>query len=98
MDGIQLESIFEAVPMICQPCFGDQKVNARYVSDVWRIGVHLENRLDRVEIARAVRKLLVEAERQEMRERIVQFQKKADQCIQQAGSSYQSLGSLINFI
>ncbi|XWS74875.1 hypothetical protein CRYUN_Cryun01aG0035800 [Craigia yunnanensis] len=92
-----LESICEAVPMICQPCFGDQRVNARYVSDVWRIGVHLENRLDRVEIARAVRKLLVE-EGQEMRERIVQFQKMADQCIQQAGSSYQSLERLISFI
>ena len=93
-----LESICEAVPMICQPCFGDQRVNARYVSDVWRIGVHLENRLDRVEIARAVRKLLVETERQEKRERIVQFQKMADQCIRQAGSSYQSLTSLIRII
>ncbi|OMO94358.1 hypothetical protein CCACVL1_06042 [Corchorus capsularis] len=77
-----LESICEAVPMICHPCFGDQKVNARYVSDVWKIGVHLENRLDRLEIAKAVRKLLVEVEGQEIRERIVHLQKLANQCIQ----------------
>ncbi|XVF24003.1 hypothetical protein REPUB_Repub13aG0089200 [Reevesia pubescens] len=93
-----LESICEAVPMICQPYFGDQKVNARYVSDVWRIGVHLENRLNRIEISRAVKKLFVEAEGHEMRDRIVQFQKMADQCIKKEGSSYQSLESLISFI
>ncbi|XVF83811.1 hypothetical protein PTKIN_Ptkin16aG0523000 [Pterospermum kingtungense] len=93
-----LESICEAVPMICHPCFGDQRVNARYVSDVWRIGVHLENRLDRVEIARAVKKLLVEDEGKAIRKRVMQLQKMADQCIQQSGSSYQSLESLVSFI
>ncbi|XP_022764263.1 UDP-glycosyltransferase 76B1-like [Durio zibethinus] len=93
-----LESICEAVPMICHPCFGDQRVNARYVSDVWRIGVHLENRLDRMEIARAVRKLLVEAEGQEIRERAVHLQKMADQCIREGGSSFQSLENLISLI
>ncbi|TXG49884.1 hypothetical protein EZV62_025759 [Acer yangbiense] len=42
-----LESICEGVPMICQPCFGDQLVNARYVCDVWRFGLHLEKKLER---------------------------------------------------
>ncbi|KAL5734600.1 hypothetical protein ACOSP7_032461 [Xanthoceras sorbifolium] len=42
-----LESICEGVPMICQPCSGDQWVNARYVCDVWRIGLHLERKLER---------------------------------------------------
>lgn len=93
-----LESICEGVPMICHPCFGDQRVNARYVSDVWRIGVHLENKVDRLEIAKVVRKLLVEAEGQEIRDRILQFKKMANQCTQQQGSSYRSLESLINLI
>ena len=33
-----LESICEGVPMICTPCFSEQMVNARYVSDVWKVG------------------------------------------------------------
>ncbi|OMO76386.1 UDP-glucuronosyl/UDP-glucosyltransferase [Corchorus olitorius] len=42
----------------------------------------LPNELDRLEIAKAVRKLLVEVEGQEIRERIVHLQKLANQCIQ----------------
>ncbi|MBA0666117.1 hypothetical protein Goklo_002568 [Gossypium klotzschianum] len=93
-----LESICEGVPMICHPCFGDQRVNARYVSDVWRIGVHLENKVDRFEIAKVVRKLLVEAEGHEIRDRILQFKKMANQSTQQQGSSYRSLESLVSLI
>lgn len=55
-----LEGICEEVPMICQPCFSDQKVNARYVSRVWRVGVQLEHGLERGEIERAIRRLMVE--------------------------------------
>ena len=33
-----LEAVSEGVPMICLPYFGDQRVNARYVSQVWELG------------------------------------------------------------
>ncbi|KAH7548181.1 hypothetical protein JRO89_XS14G0079100 [Xanthoceras sorbifolium] len=59
-----LESICEGVPMICQPCSGDQWVNARYVCDVWRIGLHLERKLERGEIERAIRRVILEVEGQ----------------------------------
>ncbi|KAF8030071.1 hypothetical protein BT93_E2483 [Corymbia citriodora subsp. variegata] len=49
-----LESISEGVPMLCMPRFSDQGVNARYVSDIWRVGVHLNGGLDRENIARAI--------------------------------------------
>ncbi|GLT30268.1 hypothetical protein SLA2020_050780 [Shorea laevis] len=39
-----LESICEGVPMICMPFFMDQRVNARYVTEVWGVGVQLEKR------------------------------------------------------
>ncbi|XWS74885.1 hypothetical protein CRYUN_Cryun01aG0036800 [Craigia yunnanensis] len=65
-----LESLCEGVPMICQPSFGDQKIDARYISHVWRVGVHLEYKIERGEIERAIRRLMVEAEGQEMRDRI----------------------------
>ncbi|KAJ0102922.1 hypothetical protein Patl1_06498 [Pistacia atlantica] len=93
-----LESICEGVPMICQPCFGDQLVIARYVSHIWRVGLHLEKRLERGEIETAIRRVILEAEGQEMRDRIMQLKEKVDVSLRQGGSSYQSLESLISYI
>ncbi|KAG2713079.1 hypothetical protein I3760_04G158200 [Carya illinoinensis] len=36
------ESIVGAVPMICRPILGDNKMNGRMVEDVWEIGVRVE--------------------------------------------------------
>lgn len=93
-----MESICEGVPMICQPSFGDQMVNARYVSHVWRVGLHLERKLERGETERAIRRVIVEAEGQEMRERIMHLKEKVDLCLRQGGSSFQSLERFIDFI
>lgn len=84
--------------MICQPCFGDQMVNARYVSHVWRVGLLLERQVERREIERAIRRVTVEAEGQEMRERIMYLKEKVDLSLLQGGSSYQSLESLVDHI
>nr|AFJ52970.1 UDP-glycosyltransferase 1 [Linum usitatissimum] len=92
------ESICEGVPMICHPSFGDQKVNARYVSDVWRVGIHLEGNRDRVGIERAIRMLMVDAEGQEIRQRSIALKDKIDDSLKQGGSSYRSLDSLVSSI
>ncbi|TXG49882.1 hypothetical protein EZV62_025757 [Acer yangbiense] len=93
-----LESICEGVPMICQPGHGDQLVNARYVCDVWRFGLHLEKKVERGEIERAIRRVILEAEGQKMIERIMILKDKMDICLKTGGSSYQSLESLISYI
>ncbi|XP_043720251.1 UDP-glycosyltransferase 76B1-like [Telopea speciosissima] len=91
-----LESICEGVPMLCRPCFGDQKVIARYVSHVWRVGLHLEiNRLEGGEIVRNIRRLMDEKEGEEMRERVASLKEKAEVCVRKGGSSYESLQDLI---
>ncbi|KAL4620985.1 hypothetical protein ACB092_06G195800 [Castanea dentata] len=63
-----LESICEGVPMICMPCFSDQKVNAKY----------LENGSDRLDIERS----MVEKEGEEIRDRISKLKDKAKFCQQ----------------
>ncbi|GLT93018.1 hypothetical protein SLE2022_108250 [Rubroshorea leprosula] len=93
-----LESLCEGVPMICQPSFGDQRVNARYISHVWRVGVHLEYKLDRVEIGRAIKRLMVEKEGEEMRNRIRVLREKTNSLLNQTGSSSQSLEKLVTYI
>ncbi|KAJ0101012.1 hypothetical protein Patl1_06501 [Pistacia atlantica] len=92
-----LESICEGVPMICHPTFGDQPVIARNVSHIWRVGLHLEMRLEREEIARAIRRIILEAEGLEMRERIKCLKEQVDISLN-GGSAYKSLESLITYI
>ncbi|KAJ9146737.1 hypothetical protein P3X46_028968 [Hevea brasiliensis] len=86
-----LESISEGVPMICRPCFGDQKVNARYVCHVWKVGLELENELEREEVTRAVRRLMVSAEGMEMRQKTIELKEKVESSMKNGGSSYNSL-------
>ncbi|KAL5991643.1 hypothetical protein ACLOJK_012552 [Asimina triloba] len=93
-----VESICEGVPMICWPCFGDQKVNARLVSHVLKVGVQLENDLEREKIELAIRRLMVEEEGEEMRKRIKNLKEKSDRCFREGGSSYESLDRLVAWI
>lgn len=93
-----LESICEGVPMICSPFFGDQLVNARYVSDVWRVGINLDKGLERGGIEDAIRKLMVEREGEEMRERAMVLKERVDAGLKMGGSSCRALQELIAFI
>ncbi|CAA2974409.1 UDP-glycosyltransferase 76F1-like [Olea europaea subsp. europaea] len=93
-----LESICEGVPMICSPFFGDQKVNSRYVNDIWKVGIKLEKGLDRVQIESAIQKLMVGKEGEDIRKNIMCLKEKLDRCLKPCGSSYQSLENLVDFI
>ncbi|KAI3519999.1 hypothetical protein L1887_09220 [Cichorium endivia] len=93
-----LESICEGVPMVCSPCFVDQPVNARYVSDAWKIGVFLEDGLDRVGIEMAIKRVMMDKEGEEMRERINSLKEKVNVSLEEGGSSHQSVKALVNYI
>jgi UDP:flavonoid glycosyltransferase YjiC (YdhE family) len=93
-----LESICEGVPMICMPCFSDQKVNSKYVSHVWKVGLQLESGVKREEIERTIRRLMVEKEGEDIRDRISELKEKANLCLQQGGTSRESLDSLVTHI
>ncbi|KDP42171.1 hypothetical protein JCGZ_02901 [Jatropha curcas] len=93
-----LESISEGIPMICRPCFGDQMVTARYVSHVWRTGLILENKLERKEIESAVRRLMIDKEGEEMRQRAADLKEKVEVCFKKGGSSYNFLDRLVEFM
>ncbi|KAJ9146731.1 hypothetical protein P3X46_028962 [Hevea brasiliensis] len=92
-----LESICEGVPMLCRPFFGDQFLNVRYVCHLWRVGLELEE-LEREKIVKAIRKLMVDGEGEEVRQRAVEFKEKAKLCQIEGGSSYCSLNDLAEHI
>nr|AKN80395.1 anthocyanidin 3-O-glucosyltransferase [Tulipa fosteriana] len=60
-----MESVTSGVPMVCRPFFGDQKINARFVSHVWGIGVGLEG----TAVAAALKTVLRSEEGKKMREK-----------------------------
>ncbi|XP_027336900.1 UDP-glycosyltransferase 76B1-like [Abrus precatorius] len=94
-----LESICEGVPMICMPCLTDQKVNARYVSHVWRVGLQLEKGVERGEVEKTIRRLMkANVEEKEMRDRASKLKEVAKLCMKQGGSSYSSLEALVTYI
>lgn len=93
-----LESICEGVPMICSPSFGDQLPNARYVSDLWKIGTVLENGFERGEIEGAIKRVMVDKEGTEMKNRVMNLKGKVDNCLKKGGSSYSSLEDLVDYI
>ncbi|KAK1325656.1 UDP-glycosyltransferase 76E2 [Acorus calamus] len=51
------ESVYEGVPMLCWPCFGDQRVNYRLVSSEWGLGLLLEGGLEREGTERDVKRV-----------------------------------------
>nr|WMB96357.1 UGT76AH1 [Miconia microphysca] len=96
------EAICEGVPMLSSPMFGDQRVNARHVSDVWRVGIHLEGLLGRDEIANGIGRLMGDSssskEREEMMKRVMDLKMKVDGCLKPGGSSYKSLQKLTCYL
>ncbi|KAM1253378.1 hypothetical protein ACFX2J_041266 [Malus domestica] len=70
-------------------------VNARYVSDVWRVGLQLEHGIERGEVERTIRRLMVEEEGEEIQDRALKLMEEANLCLKEDGSSYQSLVGLV---
>ncbi|KAF8118792.1 hypothetical protein N665_0002s0101 [Sinapis alba] len=93
-----VESVCEGVPMICLPFVWDQLLNARFVSDVWMVGIHLEGKIERNVIERAVRRLLLEPEGEVIRERMQLLMEKVRRSVKQKGSAYRSLEHLVDRI
>ncbi|XP_030537374.1 UDP-glycosyltransferase 76E1-like [Rhodamnia argentea] len=92
-----LESISEGVPMICTPCFGDQRGNARYLSHVWRVGLLLED-MERGEIERAIKKLMASEEGETVRQRMTDLKREVIHAIKEGGSTYDFLDELVKYI
>lgn len=93
-----LEAISEGVPMICSPCSYDQPINAKYIADVWTIGVMLENRMEVEEIGRAIKRVIVDKEGDEMRQRCKSLQEKVNLSLEKDGSATQALDNLVDYI
>uniref|UniRef100_A0A1J3E4P5 UDP-glycosyltransferase 76E7 n=1 Tax=Noccaea caerulescens TaxID=107243 RepID=A0A1J3E4P5_NOCCA len=90
-----LESLGEGVPMICRPFTTDQKANARYLECVWKVGIQVEGELERGVVERAVKRLMVDEEGEEMKMRALSLKEKLKASVSDGGSSQNSVNDFI---
>ncbi|XP_010503288.1 PREDICTED: UDP-glycosyltransferase 76E6-like [Camelina sativa] len=93
-----LESIVEGVPMICMPFDGEQKLNALCLESVWGIGFQLQGKVERGGVERALKRLIVEEEGADMRERALVLKEKVKASVRIGGSSYKALEDIVNYL
>ncbi|XP_049344222.1 UDP-glycosyltransferase 76E1-like [Solanum verrucosum] len=92
-----LESICEQVPMICRPSLADQLVNARYLSQIYKVGFELEV-MERTVIEKTIRKLMLSEEGKDVKKRVVDMKQNIVAAMQIDGTSHKNLKDLVDFI
>uniref|UniRef100_M1ARG8 Glycosyltransferase n=1 Tax=Solanum tuberosum TaxID=4113 RepID=M1ARG8_SOLTU len=92
-----LESICEQVPMICRPSLADQLVNARYLSQIYKVGFELEV-MERTVIEKTIRKLMLSEEGKDVKKRVIDMKQNIVAAMQIDGTSHKNLKDLVDFI
>lgn len=93
-----IESMWEGVPMVTCPREAEQRSNARWIVDNWKVGVELERQDDgsftKEAVQRALREVL-QSEGAQYKERALHAKQVARCAMQQNGSSKSNLTSLL---
>ncbi|KAI9125340.1 hypothetical protein K1719_003956 [Acacia pycnantha] len=92
-----LEGVVAGVPMICWPYFGDQQINSRYVSEVWKLGLDMKDTCDRKIVEKMVNDLMVE-KREEFQKSTEAMAAVAKASVTDGGSSYSDFDSFIEYL
>ncbi|KAH9307229.1 hypothetical protein KI387_035140, partial [Taxus chinensis] len=93
-----LESICAGVPMICWPFFAEQQINRTYVSQIWKIGIAMNDVVERGEVEEMVKKLMIGKEGEEMRKRIGELRDASIRAVNKGGSSYNNLEKYMELV
>ncbi|CAI9094529.1 OLC1v1030287C1 [Oldenlandia corymbosa var. corymbosa] len=89
-----LETVVEGVPMICWPFFADQQINSRFVDEVWKIGLDMKDKCDKVVVENMIKDLMV-VRKDGFLKRAEEVAKLARKSIEKDGSSFRNLERLI---
>ncbi|KAI3971192.1 hypothetical protein MKW92_020242 [Papaver armeniacum] len=92
-----LESMVAGVPMVCWPHLADQQINSRYVSEVWKIGLNMQDDSDRVTVEKLIREMMVD-KRDELMKSTLKVAEMARKSVSREGSSYRNYEALLEFI
>ncbi|XP_042026245.1 7-deoxyloganetin glucosyltransferase-like [Salvia splendens] len=90
-----LESISCGVPVICWPFFADQQTNCHYSCEKWGIGMEIDHRVRRDDVAHVVREMMVGEKGKKMRLKVREWKKIAQDVTQVGGESYVNFEEVI---
>ncbi|KAL5556079.1 hypothetical protein UlMin_038315 [Ulmus minor] len=90
-----METICAGVPVICWPFFGDQQTNCHYACTTWDIGLEANNDVKRDEVAALVHEMMEGDKGKKLREKALEWKKKAEEAADVGGSSYNSFDKLL---
>ncbi|XP_016582363.2 gallate 1-beta-glucosyltransferase 84A23 isoform X1 [Capsicum annuum] len=99
-----MEAISIGTPIIAFPQWGDQVLDAKYLVDVFNVGIQLcrgenENRIiPREEVEKCVREAMSGAKAVEMKQNALKWKKAAEDAVAEGGSSQQNLQAFIDEI
>jgi hypothetical protein len=83
------------VPVICWPFFAEQQKNCRYTCTTWEIGMEVNHDVKRDEIEALIKEMMEGDKGKEMRQKTLEWKKKAVEANDIGGSSYESFERLI---
>nr|Q6VAB3.1 RecName: Full=UDP-glycosyltransferase 85A8 [Stevia rebaudiana]AAR06913.1 UDP-glycosyltransferase 85A8 [Stevia rebaudiana] len=90
-----IESISNGVPMICWPFFAEQQTNCRYCCVEWEIGLEIDTDVKREEVEAQVREMMDGSKGKMMKNKALEWKKKAEEAVSIGGSSYLNFEKLV---
>ncbi|CAN1307592.1 Gallate 1-beta-glucosyltransferase 84A23 [Linum perenne] len=97
-----LEVVAAGKPVVACPIFADQVTNAKFLVDVYEVGVrmsrHEKTRLKRDEVTRLLVEATVGPKAEELRRNAARWKKKAEEAVAKGGSSERSVNDFVEMV
>lgn len=93
-----LESIAAGVPMLCRPFLGDQQTNCRYCCREWKIGMEINENVNRDEVAVLAKMLMEGNEGKLMKDKMIEWKRLAEEAAGPHGSSAKNFEKLLGIL
>ncbi|KAJ9170378.1 hypothetical protein P3X46_018490 [Hevea brasiliensis] len=90
-----METVSHGVPIVCWPFFADQHTNCRYACSKWGIGMEVNHNINRNEIEGIVKEMIEGHKGKQLREKALEWKRKAEAATDIGGSSYNNFSRLI---
>nr|WIW42656.1 UDP-glycosyltransferase [Nicotiana tabacum] len=99
-----MEALSSGMPILAFPQWGDQVTDAKYLVDVFKVGLRLcrgeaENRIiPREEVEKCVREVISGPKAAEMKDNALKWKKAAEEAVADGGSSERNLQAFVDYV